>query len=118
MKSLLITATIAIMTLVLNAADLTGIWKGSMETQAGNTEVTLTFRPGATPAGTAKMSQYEGPIENATLNDSKLHFDVNIEHGKVTFDGTVEGDEAKFDVTGTQGNKYSLVCKRVAAGVK
>jgi len=115
MKSLLIIATTAFMTLALNAADLTGTWKGSMETQGGVTEVTLTFRQGATPAGTAKMSQYEGPIQNATLNGAKIHFDVTIEHGKVTFDGTVEGDEAKFDVTGTQGNKYSLICKRMAA---
>ena len=115
MKSLLIIATTAIMTLALNAADLTGTWKGSMETQGGATEVTLTFRPGATPAGTARMSQYEGPIQNATLNGAKIHFDVTIEHGKVTFDGTVEGDEMKFTVTGTQGDKYSLVCKRMAA---
>ena len=115
MKLALIMAAMAVMTFALKAADLTGTWKGSMETQGGATEVTLTFRPGATPAGRAKMSQYEGPIENATLNGSKIHFEVNIEPGMVTFDGTVTGDEMKFTVTGTQGNKYLLICKRMAA---
>ena len=115
MKLALIMAAMAVMTFALKAADLTGTWKGSMETQGGATEVTLTFRPGATPAGRAKMSQYEGPIENVTLNGAKIHFEVNIEPGMVTFDGTVTGDEMKFTVTGTQGNKYSLICKRMAA---
>jgi len=35
--------------------------------------------------------------------------------GKVTLDGPVACDEAEFDVTETQGNKYSLVRKRMAA---
>ncbi len=32
--------------------------------------------------------------------------------GKVTFAGTIAGDEMKLNVTGTQGDKYALICKR------
>jgi hypothetical protein len=30
----------------------------------------------------------------------------------VGFEGTVAGEEMKLNVTGTQGDKYALICKR------
>ena len=112
MKLLWIIAITAIMTFTLCAADLAGTWKGSMSTQMGDTEVTITFQPGATPAGKIRVDQYETPIENAKLNGDKIYFEMNIEHGQLTFEGTVVADEMKLNVTGTQGDKYALICKR------
>jgi hypothetical protein len=112
MRLLLIVAITAMVTFSLNAADLAGTWKGSMETQIGNTEVTITLTPGAALAGRVKAGEYEAPIENAKLDGDKIYFEINIEPGKVTYEGTMASDEMKLNVTGTQGNRYSLVCKR------
>ncbi len=112
MRLLSILALTAMAALTLNAADLTGAWKGSMETQMGATEVTITIQPGAALAGKVKAGEYEARIENAKLEGSKIYFEMSIEPGKVTYEGTVTGDEMKLNVTGTQGDKYSLICKR------
>lgn len=105
-------AMVAIAVFSLNAADLSGTWKGSMETQMGKTDVSIAVTPGASLSGKVYIADYVAPIENAKTNGEKIAFEINLEHGKVAFDGTVAGDEMKFTVTGTQGDKYSLVCKR------
>jgi hypothetical protein len=112
MRLFLILALTAVALFGLNAADIAGSWKGSMETQMGATDVTITFQPGATLAGKVKAGEYEGPIENARLDGDKISFEATIEPGKLGFEGTVAGDEMKLNMTGTQGNKYTLVCKR------
>ena len=111
-KLLSIIAIITMVTFSLNATDLAGAWKGSMETQVGKTDVTITLTPGAALGGKVSIGEYEAPIEKAKLDGAGLAFEINIEHGKVAFEGKVEGDEMKFTVTGTQGDKYSLICKR------
>ena len=112
MKSLLIVAITAMATLTLSAADLAGAWKGSMETRMGATEVTITIQPGAALAGKVKAGEYEAPMEKAKLDGNRISFEMNLEHGKVAYEGTVTGDEMKLNVTGTQGDKYALLCKR------
>jgi len=112
MRVLLILAITAIATFSLIAADLAGTWKGSMETQAGETAVIITIQPGAALAGPVQAGDYDGPIENAKVAGDKISFETTFGPGKVTFDGTVAGDELKLNVTGTQGNKYTLICKR------
>jgi hypothetical protein len=78
----------------------------------GQTEVAITFQQTAGLAGKAKLGEYEGTIEKATLEGGKIAFQVNIAPGTLTFAGTVSDDEMKLNVTGTQGDKYTLVCKR------
>jgi hypothetical protein len=112
MRLLLITAIVAMATFSLNAADVAGTWKGSMETQMGTTEVTIALQPGADLAGKVHIGEYEASIEKARLDGSRIDFEINIGPGKMTFQGTVSVDEMKLNVTGTQGDKYSLVCKR------
>jgi hypothetical protein len=112
MRLLWLFAASAILALTLNAADLAGTWKGSMETQMGAVEMAITFQAGPSLAGTVKSDQFEAPIEKAKLDGDKISFEINIEYGKVAFEGTVSGDEMKLAVTGTQGNKYPLNCKR------
>jgi hypothetical protein len=112
MRLLLIIAITAIASFCLTAADLAGTWKGSMNTQAGETAVTITIQPGTTLAGKVQAGEYEAPIENAKVSGDKISFEMRIGPGTVKYDGTVAGDEMKFDVTGTQGDKYTLICKR------
>jgi len=113
MRSILAIAMAAAMAVfTLSAADLSGKWKGSMDTQIGAVEVTITIQPGATLAGRVTAGEYEAAIEKPMLAGDKLSFEINIAPGKVLYEGTVSGDEMKLNVTGTQGDKYVLVCKR------
>jgi hypothetical protein len=112
MRSLWIIAIAALLTLSLSAADPAGTWKGSMETQMGATDVTIVIQSGTPLTGKVKIAEYDAPIEKAKLDGNSISFEINIGPGKVTYDGKVAADEIKFTVTGTQGDKYSLICKR------
>jgi len=112
MRLLLIVFMAAVASLSMIAADLSGAWKGSMNTQGGEIAVTITIKPGAALAGKIQAGEYEAPIENAKVTGDNIFFEMKIGPGTVTYDGTVSGNEMKFDVTGTQGDKYKLVCTR------
>src|SRR3954454_4110455 len=88
MRLLAIIAITGVLIFSVSAADLSGTWKGSMETQMGNTAVTITFQAGAALAGKVKVDEYEAPIEKAKLDGDKIHFEMTIEHGTLTYDGT------------------------------
>lgn len=96
------------------AADVNavGTWTGNMDTQMGSVLVTIAIDKAAPLSGQVTLGQFGGPISNGKLDNDKVTFDVNIEHGTLKFDGTVAGDEMKLTVTGTQGDKMSLVAKR------
>ena len=112
MRLLPIIAFAAMMTFTLNAADLAGTWKGAIDTQMGAMDVTITIQAGTKLAGQVKAGEYQGAIENGKVDGEKISFETNIDPGKLTFEGTVAGDDMKLNMTGTQGTKYSLVCKR------
>jgi len=94
------------------AADLAGVWKGTMETQIGPTETTITIEPGAALAGKVQVATYEGRIEKGKVDGDTISFEVSIEPGTIAYAGTVKGDEMTLAVTGTRGDKMSLVAKR------
>lgn len=112
MKWFLMMAVAAMLSVGLNAADLAGAWKGSVETQMGKTDVTITITPGAVLAGTADMGGFQGPIQQAKVEGANISFEVQIEHGTIAFEGTVVANEMKLNVTGTRGDKYALTCTR------
>lgn len=117
MRMLSIVVISAMVTFSLTAADLTGTdlsgtWKGSMNTQGGETAVTITIKSGAALAGSIQAGEYETPIENASISGDKIFFEMKIGFGTVTYQGTVAGNQINFEVTGTQGDKYTLTCKR------
>jgi hypothetical protein len=96
----------------LIAADLAGTWKGSMNTQAGDTQVTITIKPGAALAGKVQAGEYETDIVNGKISGDEISFEMKIGPGTVSYQGNVSGNEMKLDVVGTQGDKYKLVCTR------
>lgn len=105
-------AVAAVMTFVLAAADVSGTWVGAMDTPGGVFSTTIQLQSGATLTGTVKTDMFEGKIEKAKLDGDKISFELNIEQGRLLYEGTVAGDELKLTVTGTTGNKYPMVCKR------
>lgn len=104
---------VAGMVFSLQAADLAGTWKGSMDTQGGSVEMTIALKRGPALAGTVRSEQFgEAPIENAKSDGNNIVFEINISYGKVVFEGAVSDDGMKLTVTGTQGDKYQLTCTR------
>jgi hypothetical protein len=114
MRSFLTLALAAAMTLTLAAAavNVAGVWKGAIDTQMGNMEIVITIQEGTGVAGTIQTSMMDGKIENGKLDGDHISFDMNSEMGKLTFDGTVAGDEMKLTMVGPSGNKYAMTAKR------
>jgi hypothetical protein len=94
------------------AADIAGVWKGTMETPIGPTETTITIEPGAALAGKVQLATYEARIEQGKIDGDAISFQIAIEPGTIAYAGTVKGDEMTLEVTGTRGDKMSLVAKR------
>ena len=96
------------------AADVNvvGVWKGSMDTQIGAVENTITIDAAAPLAGTVKVGEYEGKIEKGKVEGDQISFLITIGPGTITYEGTVTGDEGRLTVTGTTGNKMTLIAKR------
>jgi len=113
MRSILTLALAASLTLVATAAaDISGTWKGAVETQMGTLEIAITFQEGSDVAGTIETNMVNGKIENGKRDGDRISFDLTTEMGKLTFDGTVAADEMKLTMTGPSGNKYPFTAKR------
>jgi hypothetical protein len=113
MRRILTLAVAALMTSTLAAAvNIAGTWKGTIDTQMGAMEIAITFQEGSEVAGTIETSMVSGKIENGKLDGDHISFELTSEMGKLTFDGTVAGDEMKLSMTGPSGNKYALTAKR------
>jgi len=113
MKSFTVVALAMLIAFGLKAGDLGGVWKGSMDTQGGLVEMTFLLQPGPGLAGVVKSTQFgEAPIRKAKVEGDRISFEINITYGTVAFEGTATGDDMNLRVTGTQGDKYNLNCRR------
>jgi len=105
---LLLSAVVAL------AVDVTGTWKGSMDTPNGAMEISLNLQlAGNTLTGAVKVMDNETKIEKAKLEGDKISFEVNPpQFSTVAYSGTVSGDEMKLNVK-VMDNESPLVLKRV-----
>jgi hypothetical protein len=100
------------------AADISGQWTATFDTQVGQQTYTYTFKvDGEKLTGTAKSANGEVEIQNGVVKGDDVSFVENLDYqGQklvITYTGKVSGDEIKFtrDVAGTA--KEDLVAKRV-----
>jgi hypothetical protein len=100
------------------AADITGQWTATFNTQVGEQHYTYTFKvDGEKLTGTAKSDNGTFAIENGTVKGDDVSFVENLEYQgqklAITYTGKISGDEIKFtrDVGGVA--KEDLVAKRV-----
>jgi hypothetical protein len=113
MRSMMMLALAALLTVSQAAAvNVAGTWKGTVDTQMGAMVIAITIQEGSGVAGTIETSMVSGKIENGKLDGNHISFELNSEMGKLTFDGTVAGDEMKLTMVGPSGNKYALNAKR------
>jgi hypothetical protein len=95
--------------------DVVGTWKGTAETPMGPMENTITIKAGAPFAGNVKIGgdfPFEAQIEKAKLEGDEISFEITMQYGKISYDGTVSGDEMQLNVIGIAGAKMTLIAKR------
>jgi hypothetical protein len=99
----------------VTTTDIAGTWKGTAETPMGPMENTITIQAGAPFTGNVKVGgdfPFEAQIEKAKLEDNKISFEINMQYGRISYDGTVSGDEMQLNVIGIAGAKMTLIAKR------
>jgi D-glucosaminate-6-phosphate ammonia-lyase len=107
-----------LMAAVAFAADVTGTWTASFETQVGPQNYTYTFKvTNGKLTGTAKSNLGEATIENGTVNGDDIAFTENLNYDgmplQITYKGKISGDEIKFTRVVVEGINEDLVAKRV-----
>jgi hypothetical protein len=113
MKWLSILALALLPALIVRATDLTGTWKGSLESAMGPIASTIVLQTkDAGLTGSVKTELYEAKIENIELNGNKISFITNTDFGKLYYEGVVTAEEMKLFVTGQDGNPLPLNVKK------
>jgi hypothetical protein len=100
------------------AADVTGTWTASFDTQVGPQNYTYTFKvESGKLTGTAKSNLGEGAITGGTVNGDDIAFVEHLTYQGMMLDipykGKISGDEIKFTRTVVEGINEDLVAKRV-----
>ena len=108
---------LAVLALAVFAADVTGTWKGSIETPGGTFDNTFILKAdGAKLTGTLQGGPGgELKIEEGKIDGDKVSFAVNMDFGKLSYTGTVSGDDLKLKVTFGGGGDMppmEINCKR------
>jgi hypothetical protein len=108
-------AAMALLAYAAYAAAVDGTWKGTVDTPAGTFEITLALKAdGDQLTGTVQGGPAaEMKIEEGKIDGDKVSFIVNMEFGKLTYAGTVSGDDLKLKVALADGDPMDLNCKRV-----
>ena len=121
-KRILLGAVIlAAMAAAAFAADVTGTWTASFDTQVGKQSYTYTFKvDGNKLTGKAKSESghdRETDITEGMVNGDDISFVENINYQgmplKIVYKGKIEGDEIKFTRTIADMFMEELVAKRV-----
>jgi hypothetical protein len=103
------------------AADITGTWKGSAQTQNGTIERTFIFRQEGDKLTGETVSERFGKstIDNGRVEGDTVTFTVNLKvqdnDMKLNYKGKVEGNQMKLHVT-SEGADFSFeyVAKKIS----
>jgi len=102
---------------MLCAADISGKWTASFETQIGVQNYTYDFKvDGEKLTGTAKSQFGEGPIIEGSVKGDEITFVENLDFDgqqvRITYTGKIAGDEIKFTRKVGDFATEELVAKR------
>jgi hypothetical protein len=111
----------AIFASILLAADVTGTWKGTAETQFGTVERTFVFKvDGNKLTGETSSDRFgKSTIEDGKIDGDNLSFTITVSfqgnEGKVNYKGKVSGDTIKLTAE-IQGSDQTIeyTVKRVS----
>jgi len=99
--------------------DVTGNWKASVETPNGSMDLTYVLKStGNVVTGTIQSQMGEMKIDEGKIDGDKISFSATIENiGKISYSGTVKGDEMTLNFTFGGGGDMppmpAIVAKRV-----
>ena len=102
------------------AADVTGTWKGTAETENGTMERTFIFKVDGTKLTGETTSSLFGKstITDGKIEGDSLSFTINIKYEdneiKVNYTGKVSGDTMKLHVEVPGGPTIDYTAKKVA----
>ena len=115
-------ALMAVFTLTAYAADVTGEWKGTAETENGTIERTFVFKVDGTKLTGETTSEMLGKstIEDGKVDGDTIEFTISVNFqgndAKIHYRGKVTGDEIHFTASiGDSGQTVEYVAKRVAS---
>jgi hypothetical protein len=96
------------------AADVTGTWKGSMETPMGTMENTFVLKAdGANLSGVIQSQMGELKIEKGKVDGDKITFSASLDMGTLNYSGVVKGDEIKLTISFGDMPGMDMTVKRV-----
>ena len=103
-KFTMMCSLLAVFAICALAADVTGTWKGSMETPQGAREVTMNLKAdGNTLTGSISGRQGETPITDGKIKGDNISFNVvrkmQDREFKMEYKGKLKGDELKMEIT-------------------
>jgi opacity protein-like surface antigen len=103
-RFLLCTMLVMVLAAAVAAADVSGTWTASFDTQVGVQNYTYTFKvAGGKLTGTAKSNLGEGTLENGVVNGDDISFVENLNYQgmqlQIPYKGKISGDEIKFTRT-------------------
>jgi hypothetical protein len=111
---------LAVLALTASAADISGTWKGTIETPGGSFENTFVLKAeGAKLTGTLQGGPGgEMKIDEGKVDGDKVSFSVTMEFGKLNYAGTFSADDMKLKISFGDGGggdmpPMELNCKRV-----
>ncbi len=109
-------ATLAL-ALTMLAADASGTWTASFDTQVGKQTYTYTFKvDGAKLTGATKSNLGEGTISDGMVDGNNITFTENMSYQDmplhIQYKGTLNGDEINFKRTVVEGTLEEFVAKR------
>lgn len=113
-----LTILAAVLALTAWAADLTGQWTATFNTQIGEQHYTYTFKvDGEKLTGTAKNDRGTTDITNGTIKGDQISFDERLDFNGQTIviqsTGTVSGDSIKLHRKVGDLAEEDLVANRV-----
>lgn len=104
MKWIMLAMVMLAVALSAAAADVSGTWKGTAQTQNGPIERTFTFKVDGNKLTGETSSDMFGTskIEDGKVDGDNISFTITVNfqgnEGKVNYKGKVQGDEIKFSV--------------------
>jgi hypothetical protein len=117
-NTVVLTILVAGLALTAWAADLTGQWTATFNTQIGEQHYTYTFKlDGENLTGTAKNDRGTTEITNGTIKGDQISFDESLDFNGQTipikYTGTVSGDSIKLQRKVGDFAEEDLVANRV-----
>lgn len=116
MKTLFCSFLMLMLTVALNAAEVTGKWSGSFdvtnpegETKASTAYMDLKEADGVVTGTAGPTSDEQWPLRKGKLDGQKLTFEVETDHGIIAFELTLDGDSISGTAAGkgAEGEKMS-----------